>query len=144
MAIMFLVIPFGLTNPPVIYQYVMNTVLSPFLYIFVLFYLDDILIYRKSWDEHLRHLLLVLKALRENQFYCKPFKCLFGAEQVEYLGHINSGKGVSVVPMKVEDIPAWPTPTCLSELRSFLGLVQHYESYFMMPLLITSLMWLFL
>jgi hypothetical protein len=125
----FTVMPFGLTNAPATFQYVMNTVLAPYLDRFVLVYLDDILIYSKSFEEHLQHLRLVLQALRDHQFFCKRSKCLFCAPEVEYLGHVISSEGVRVDPKKVEAIMNWPTPTCVSELRSFMGLLQFYDTF---------------
>jgi hypothetical protein len=71
----FVVMPFGLTNAPATFQSVMNSILAPFLDRFVLVYLDDILIYSKSMDEHVEHLKSVLAALREHKFYCKRSKC---------------------------------------------------------------------
>lgn len=125
----FTVMPFGLTNAPATFQHVMNTVLAPYLDRFVLVYLDDILIYSKSYEEHLEHLRKVLLALRENKFYCKRSKCLFCTQEVEYLGHLLTPDGVLVDPKKVAAILDWPTPTNVSQLRGFLGLVQYYDSF---------------
>jgi Reverse transcriptase (RNA-dependent DNA polymerase)/RNase H-like domain found in reverse transcriptase len=118
-----------LPNAPATFQSVMNTVLSPFLDRFVLVYIDDILIYSKTLEEHLQHLRLVLQALRDNKFYCKTSKCRFCTSQVAYLGHIISSEGVQMDPEKITAIVSWPTPKCLTELRSFLGLVQYYDNF---------------
>jgi len=84
----YVVMPFGLTNAPATFQCVMNSILAPYLDRFVIVYLDDILVYSKNQDEHIRHLRTVLQVLREHKFYCKRSKCLFGVSQVEYLGHL--------------------------------------------------------
>lgn len=125
----FVVMPFGLTNAPATFQYVMNSILSPFLDRFVLVYLDDILIYSKSFQEHLEHLRTVLSALREHKFYCKRSKCLFCAQEVEYLGHVLTPFGVKVDPRKVAAIRDWPPPTNVSQLRGFLGMIQYYDAF---------------
>jgi hypothetical protein len=96
----FVVMPFGLTNAPATFQSVMNSILAPYLDRFVLVYLDDILIYSKSVSEHLEHLRTVLTVLREQKFYCKKSKCLFAAEEVEYLGHLLTPHGVRVDPKR--------------------------------------------
>ncbi len=101
----------------------MNSILAPYLDRFVLVYLDDILIYSKSVSEHLEHLKAVLTVLREQKFYCKRSKCLFAAKEVDYIGHLLTPLGVSVDPRKVDAIREWPTPSNVSQLRGFLGLI---------------------
>ena len=101
----------------------MNNVLHPYVDRFVMVYLDDILIYSNTPEEHAEHLRLVLSALRKAQLYCKMSKCSFFQTEVDYLGHLITDKGVTVDPRKLESILAWPTPTNVGELRSFLGLV---------------------
>jgi len=100
----FLVMPFGLTNAPSKFQSLMNSILKPFLRKFVLFFCDDILIYRKSWEENVHHVDRVLKLLKKHQQYAKPSKCAFGVQEVEYLGHIVSHEGVKVDPNKIKAI----------------------------------------
>jgi hypothetical protein len=117
----YVVMPFGLTNAPATFQSVMNSILAPFLDIFVLVYLDDILIYSKSMDEQVEHLKSVLAALREHKFYCKRSKCQFRSEHVEYLGHLLTPQGIMVDPRKVAAIRDWPDPTNVSQLRGFPG-----------------------
>jgi hypothetical protein len=84
----FLVMPFGLTNAPATFQTLMNQILRPYIDKFVLVYLDDILIYSNSAEEHLEHLRLVLQALREAKLYVRPKKCTFNQPEVEFCGHI--------------------------------------------------------
>ena len=90
--------PFGLTNAPTTFQATMNNLFQPFLRKFVLFFFYDILIYSKTWKDHLTHLEQVLSILKENQFYAKMSKCTFGKEEVSYLGHVISKEGVKVDP----------------------------------------------
>jgi hypothetical protein len=95
------VVPFGLTNAPAIFMFLMNNVLSKFLDKFVLVFIDDILIYSKNREEHEKHLRLVLQVLREHQLYAKFSKYDFFHKKIHYLGHVISEKGVAVDPDKI-------------------------------------------
>ncbi|GJW71026.1 putative mitochondrial protein [Tanacetum coccineum] len=105
----FLVIPFGLTNAPSTFQSLMNTVFKPFLRHFTFVFFDDILVYSATLEAHLQHLKLILQAIRQNSLYVKMSKCLFATKQVEYLGHIISGNGISIDPSKIKAMQNCPT-----------------------------------
>ena len=106
----FVVVPFGLTNAPTTFMCLMNNVLSKFLDKFVLFFIDDILIYSKNREEHEDNLRLVLQVIREHQLYAKFSKCDFFQKQIHYLEHVLSKEGVAVDPHKIMSIMEWPTP----------------------------------
>ena len=118
----FLVMPFGLSNAPSTFQALMNLVLKPFLRRWVLVFFDDILIYSKSWTEHLHHLLAVLNVLRAHQLHLKRSKCSFATSSVQYLGHVISASGVAMDASKVEAVKSWPQPRSARGLRGVPGL----------------------
>jgi len=125
----FLVMAFGLCNAPATFQALMNDVLRPFLRRFVLVFFDDILIYSKTWADHLRHLRAVLSELRRHQLFVKRSKCAFGVPSVSYLGHVISEAGVAMDPAKVQAILDWPTPRSARAVRGFLGLAGYYRKF---------------
>jgi hypothetical protein len=92
-------------------------------------YLDDILIYNKTWEEHLQHIQQVLHTLRQHKLYENLEKCSFGMDNVHYLGYIVDQHGVHVDPTKIQVICDWPAPTTLTELQSFLGLANFYRRF---------------
>ncbi|KAK8947224.1 hypothetical protein KSP39_PZI006735 [Platanthera zijinensis] len=125
----FLVMPFGLSNAPSTFQAVMNETFRPLLRRSVLIFFDDILIYSRSWEEHVEHVAQVLTILRQHQFYAKLSKCSFGQSEVEYLGHLVSAQGVRADPKKIESMVEWPRPTSVRALRGFLGLTGYYRRF---------------
>ncbi|TMC16709.1 MAG: DDE-type integrase/transposase/recombinase, partial [Chloroflexi bacterium] len=125
----FLVMPFGLTNAPATFQTLMNSILRPYIDKFVLVYLDDILIYSNSKDEHREHLRLVLQALREHQLYARPAKCKFDKPTVEFCGHVVGQGVVRMLDSKVKAIREWPQPRNVQEVRQFYGLVNYYRRF---------------
>jgi hypothetical protein len=107
---------FGLTNAPAYFMYLMNKVFMMYLDKFVVVFIDDILIFSKTEEEHETHLRLVLEKLRSNKFYVKFSKCEFWLTQVAFLGYIISTGGVSVDSSKVKDVLNWMPPMNASEI----------------------------
>jgi hypothetical protein len=118
-----MVVPFGLSNAPTIFMCLMNGVFREYLDKFVIVFLDDILIYSKSEEEHEKHLRMVLQVLREHKLYAKLSKCIFYQKKIHYLGHIISVEGITMDPEKIEAIRGWPMPNNVTEVRSFMGLL---------------------
>lgn len=125
----FRVMPFGLTNAPATFQCLMNSMFAPYLRKFVLVFMDDILVYSKSWEDHLQHLELILRLLQQHQLCAKLSKCSFATTQLDYLGHIISAEGVATDPEKTRVMADWPIPSTLTEIRGFLGLTGYYQKF---------------
>ena len=125
------VMPFGLTNAPATFQNLMNDVLRDFLDSFAVVYLDDILIYSRSIDDHQRHVRLVLERLRANGLFAKPEKCAFHQDEIEYLGYLVSVSGVKMDSRKVATILDWPEPSCVRDIQMFLGFANFYRRFIM-------------
>ena len=125
----FLVMPFGLTNSGASFQRLMGHILRGLEYRFALIYIDDIIIFSKSVEEHLSHLEEVFKRLRGANVKLNPKKCSFVKQKVEYLGHVVTPDGISPDPGKVRVVQDFPTPTNLKQLRTFLGLANYYRCF---------------
>jgi len=122
----FLVMPFGLTNAPALFCTLMNDIFREWLDDFVVVYIDDILIYSSSLEEHEEDLRKVFQRLRENKLYAKLEKCEFGVTEVDFLGHRITQEGLMMDDHKVKAILDWEPPKLVPALRSFLGLASYY------------------
>ena len=125
----YLVTPFGLAGAPGCFQTLMNNIFRPYLDEFILVYLDDILIYSKTKEEHLKHIRIVLELLRKHKLYGKRSKCDFMKDSIAYLGHIITRDGITVDPKKVDAIRTWDIPQNLTQVQSFLGLCNYYRRF---------------
>ncbi|KAL5775964.1 hypothetical protein ACOSP7_013524 [Xanthoceras sorbifolium] len=125
----FLVMPFGLTNAPATFCTLMNKIFHPYLDRFVVVYLDDIVVYSNTLEEHAQHLQAVFKVLRENELYVKKEKCSFAQLEVYFLGHKIKDGVLMMDEAKIKAICEWDPPTKVPELRSFLGLVNYYRRF---------------
>ena len=125
----FLVMSFGLTNAPTAFMDLMNRVFHPYLDRFVIVFIDDILVYSGSSEEHSEYLRIVFQTLREWQLDAKLSKCQFWLDRVAFLGHVISIEEVSVDPQKIEAVVNWKLPKNVPEVRSFLGLVGYYRKF---------------
>jgi hypothetical protein len=125
----FLVMPFGLTNAPTTFCTLMNDIFQEWLDDFVVVYIDDILIYSGSLEEHAEHLRKVFQRLRENKLYAKFEKCKFGVTEVDFLGHRITQEGLKMDDHKVKAIVDWEPPKLVPALRSFLGLASYYRKF---------------
>jgi len=119
----YLVMPFGLTNAPATCQELINNVLRAHLDDTVVAYLDDILVYSKTLEEHIRHVTEALECLKQADLQLKPEKCEWHKEEVEFLGFIVGRNGVKMSPTKIEVIKSWQTPTTVKKIQEFLGFV---------------------
>jgi hypothetical protein len=120
---------FGLTNAPAYFMYLLNSVFMLELDMFVVVFIDDILIYSKNKAEYEQHLCIVLQHLHDHQLYAKFSKCEFWLNTVKFLGHTIFSEGISVGPSKVEEVIDWKLPTSVHQIRSFLRLAGYYRRF---------------
>jgi len=125
----YLVMPFDVTNAPGVFMDYMNRVFHPYLDSFVVVFIDDILVYSKTREDHEEHLRIVLHTLRDRQLYAKLSKFEFWLEKVSFLGHVLSQGGIAVDPSKIEVVLEWKSPKSIFEIRSFLSLVGYYRRF---------------
>jgi hypothetical protein len=125
----FTVISFGLTNALAYFMYLMNKVFMEYLDKFVIVFIDDLLVYSRSEEEHEEHLRLVLQKLRDHKLYAKLSKCEFWLKQDASLGHVILKGGISVDTSRVQDVLSWKAPTSVGDIWSFLGLAGYYRRF---------------
>jgi hypothetical protein len=125
----FTVMSFGLTNALTYFMYMMNKVFMEYLDKFIMVFINDILVYSRSEEEHEGHLRFVLHKLQDQKLYGKFSKCEFWLKQVAFLGHVILKGDISVDPSKVQDVLSWKAPTSVSDIQSFLGLTGYYQRF---------------
>ncbi|KAG1957249.1 retrotransposable element [Pimephales promelas] len=125
----YLVMPFGLSNSPAVFQALVNDVLRDMVDQFIYVYLDDILIFSSSLQEHVQHVRRVLQRLLENGLFVKAEKCVFHAQSVPFLGYIVSSEGIRMDPEKVKAVVDWPIPDSRKALQRFLGFANFYRRF---------------
>ena len=121
--------PFGATNAPATFQRLMHDCLGDLNMNWCTVYLDDIIVFSDTKEEHLKRLEAVFQKLIAAGLKLKPTKCFFFKDEIEYLGHVVSGKGISTNPKKIEAVTKWPTPKTVYDVRSFLGFVGYYRRF---------------
>jgi hypothetical protein len=121
--------PFGLTNAPATFQRLMESCLGDLHHKFCLIYIDDIIIYSPTFEDHLQHLGEVFRRLQAAGLKVKPSKCAFFQESLDYLGHVVTAEGISTSPKKIEVLQQWPTPATVHDVRSFLGFAGYYRRF---------------
>ncbi|KAH0669472.1 hypothetical protein KY285_023635 [Solanum tuberosum] len=125
----FIVMSFGLTNAPATFMYLMNRVFKKYMDLFVIVFIDDILIYSRSEEEHVNHLRVVLQTLKDRQLFAKFSKCVFWLHSIAFLCHIMSSEGIYMASQKIEEVKQWPRPTSPIDIRRFLGLASYYRRF---------------
>nr|XP_027093630.1 uncharacterized protein LOC113714031 [Coffea arabica] len=125
----FAAMSFGLTNAPTAFMDLMHRIFKPYLDQFVVVFIDDILVYSKTREDHEQHLRLVLHTLKEYKLYAKFSKCEFWLEKVSFLSHVISKNGIAVDPAKVKVVTEWKRPKSPTKVRSFLGQAGYYRRF---------------
>jgi hypothetical protein len=120
---------FGLTNAPPYFMYLMNKIFMECLDKFIVVFIDDILVYSRSEEEHEEHLHLALQKLREHRLYAKLRKCQFWMKQAAFFSHVISKGGISVDPSKIQDVLSWNASMSVGDIQSFLGLDGYYRRF---------------
>jgi hypothetical protein len=125
----YMVMPFGLTNAPAQFQAYINEALAGLVDVTCIVYLDDILIFSNSKEEHTEHVREVLDRLRKAKLYVKLSKCEWNTDRTEYLGYVVTPEGVSINPERVKTIQDWPLPTSMRDIRVFVGFMNYYRRF---------------
>jgi len=125
----FLVMPFGLCNAPATFQREMNRIFFPLIGVCMFVYIDDLVIFSKSFDEHINDIIKVFTIIRDNGLKINFNKCHFFKQKVELLGHTISTQGISPIDAKVEVISNWLAPKNVKQLQSFLGAIGYYRKF---------------
>ena len=120
---------FSLTNTPATFQSCMNRIFNKQLRKYLLVFFDDLLIYSRTWEEHLKHLNEVLSIMEEQSLFAKQSKCEFGMMEKLYSGHVVNQYGVQVHQERIQAILDWPPPKSLTDLRGFFGLCCYYNIF---------------
>nr|GEU41419.1 putative reverse transcriptase domain-containing protein [Tanacetum cinerariifolium] len=123
------IMPFGLTNAPVVFMDLMNRVCKPYLDKFIIVFIDNILIYSKSKEEHSEHLKIILDMFKKEKLYAKFLKYDFWLKSIQFLGHVINSEGIHVDPAKIEAIKNWPALTSPTEVRQFMRLADYYRRF---------------
>ena len=127
--IRFRVLSFGLSNAPAVFQRLMDLVMAGLTWEICLFFLDDIIVMSKTFEQHLERLNLVLDRLRKANLKIKPSKCHFFQERVKFLGSLVSSSGIEPDPEKLSAVAEWSIPKTLTELRAFVALASYYQRH---------------
>ena len=121
--------PFGLTNTPATFQRMMESCMGDLHLTYCLLYLDNVIVFSRTYEEHLRRLEAVFEKLKEAGLKLGPSKCKFICKEIKYLGHMISSKGIGVDPDKLECVRNWPVPKTVKEVQSFVGFVSFYRRF---------------
>jgi hypothetical protein len=121
--------PFGLCNAPATFQRVMNEIFHDLIGKTMHVYIDDVTIYTKTFEEHLKVLQEVLNRIKKHGMFLKPKKCTIAAHELHMLGHIISRDGIKTDPAKITAVSEYPNPTSKTEVRAFMGLAGYYRHF---------------
>ena len=121
--------PFGLSNAPSAFQRFINEIFLDLLDIYVVIYLDDILIYSDNLEEHKDYIKEILEWLQRHKLYTSPIKCFFHQHEIEFLGFILSPGELWMDSKKVQTIIEWPTPHWVRDIQAFLGFINFYRQF---------------
>jgi hypothetical protein len=121
--------PFGLTNAPATFMWLINDIFRKNLGRIVVIYLDEILIFNKTWDTYMQHVRQVLQILRQHKLQVKEKKSYFGQSSVPYLGFVVDSEGIQPYLSRIQALKQWPQPSLASELKSFLGGINFYRKF---------------